>query len=387
MSGSFKIAKLFGIDVFVHWSFFLLLLWIGWSTSRSGGDAAQVLVGLATVLALFGCVVLHELGHALTARRFGIGTTDITLLPIGGVARLERMPKNPVQEFWVAIAGPAVNVAIAAVLLVVMVLLGRSNFASADALTGNSILANLFTINLVLVIFNMLPAFPMDGGRVLRALLAMKMNYVSATETAALVGKLMAVLFAVIGIYANPLLLFIALFVFLGASGEVRMAKMGEWIGNLTVDKAMMTQFRTFSPDEPLASVVDELISGSQVDFPVCQEGHFVGMFRRSDLPGAIETHGHESTIANLIDRDCLTATPDGSLEHLVSKMQSTGVGSVPVLQGDRVVGLVSQENINELVMIRSAAANHRDQVRDRQSAGQPNSTPVRDASSTNTVV
>lgn len=358
MKGSLRIAKLFGIDVFLHWTFSLLLLWIAGSAIARGATAYEAVVGIVTVLALFVCVVLHELGHALTARRYGIGTSDITLLPIGGVARLERMPKNPYQEFWVAVAGPAVNVVIAALLFGIMLLMGQSTFASSDVLAGQSILANLFTINIVLVIFNLLPAFPMDGGRVLRALLAMRFPYLKATQIAASVGQFMAVLFALLGLMGNPFLFLIALFVFVGAGGEVRMAQLGELIGNLKVAHGMMTRFRTLSPGDTLQTVSDEILAGHQYDFPVCDDGRYLGMFCREQLSEAITEHGVEYPIASLVQRDQMTTHRDENLEHLAGEMQAKGVSTVPVLDQERIVGLISMENINELVMIRSARAN-----------------------------
>jgi Zn-dependent protease len=318
----------------------------------------EAFVGLVTVSALFVCVVLHELGHALTARRFGIGTSDITLLPIGGVARLERMPKKPSQEFWVAVAGPAVNVVIAAVLLGIMLLIGQEQIASANLLSGQSILANLFTINVVLVIFNMLPAFPMDGGRVLRSLLAMKLPYLQATQIAARVGQMMAVMFALLGLLGNPFLFLIALFVFVGAGGEVRMAQLGELIGNLRVAHGMMTRFRTLTVDDTLQTVSDEILAGHQYDFPVCRDGRYIGMFCRDQLGEAISEHGTEYPIETLVKTDQLTTHRDANLEHLASEMQSKNVSTAAVLDGEQVVGVISLENINELVMIRSARAN-----------------------------
>lgn len=358
MKGSIQIAKLFGIDVFLHWTFSLLLVWIGGAAIARGASLFEALVGITTVCALFVCVVLHELGHALTARRFGIGTSDITLLPIGGVARLERMPKKPSQEFWVAVAGPAVNVVIAVVLLAVMLIVGQNQIASNDILTGQSILANLFTINVVLVIFNMLPAFPMDGGRVLRALLAMKLPYLKATQIAARVGQMMAVLFALLGLLYNPMLFLIALFVFVGAGGEVRMAQLGELIGNLRVSHGMMTRFRTLSVDDTLQTVSDEILAGHQYDFPVCEhDGRYTGMFCRDQLGEAISEHGTAFPIRQLVKADQMTTHRDANLEHLAAEMQSKGVSTVAVLDGDQVVGVISIENINELVMIRSARA------------------------------
>jgi Zn-dependent protease len=225
MSGSWRIGRLFGIDLFVHWTFFLLLGWVAWSHYAAHYDWLETLMGVAFILALFAIVVMHELGHALAARQFGVRTRDILLLPIGGVARLEHIPENPRQELVIALAGPAVNVVLAASLLVGLSMSSGIMQVSEAARVGGAFLSQLFWVNVSLALFNMLPAFPMDGGRVLRALLAMRMDYVRATQTAAAVGQTMAVVLAIIGVFYNPFLIFIAIFVWLGAGAEAYMVQ------------------------------------------------------------------------------------------------------------------------------------------------------------------
>jgi len=220
MRWSYRIARVSGIDVKIHVTFLLLLGWFGWLSWEEGGiPAAAEAVGF--ILLLFLCVLLHEFGHALAARMYGIRTPDITLLPIGGVARLERMPEKPSQELVVAVAGPAVNVVIALVLFLVLAAKFRlSDLMSLDRLDGD-VLANLLSVNIMLIAFNAIPAFPMDGGRVLRALLAMKFDYLTATTVAARIGQGIAVLFLVAGFFGSPMLMFIAAFVFMGAQQEL----------------------------------------------------------------------------------------------------------------------------------------------------------------------
>jgi Zn-dependent protease len=212
--GSWKIGTIKGIGIYLHWTFAVLIGWVFLSGVLGGASAGATVATLVFLAAVFGCVVLHELGHALTARRFGIGTRDITLLPIGGVANLERMPERPLQELLVSLAGPAVNVVIAAGLFVLIGLFGRS-----------ALLVNLLYVNLIMVIFNLLPAFPMDGGRVLRAFLTMRAGFLRATETAVKVGKFVAIVLGVIGLFSNVMLAFIALFVYFGADQELQMAR------------------------------------------------------------------------------------------------------------------------------------------------------------------
>ena len=230
-----RLGAPFGIPVYLHWTFLALLGFVAISQTIASGSLAAAFGGVLFVSVIFACVVLHEFGHALAARRYGIGTRDVTLLPIGGVARLERMPEDPRQELVVALAGPAVNVAIAGLLGIWLFLTG---FATADglSLTGGSFAARLLSVNLALVAFNMLPAFPMDGGRVLRALLAQRTSYVQATDLAATIGRGMAVLFGIAGLLWNPMLILIALFVWFGAGQEAAMvrsrAAFGGWRGS-----------------------------------------------------------------------------------------------------------------------------------------------------------
>jgi Zn-dependent protease len=218
MTGSLRLGTFSGIPVFVHWTFLLLLGFVALSQLVVSGSIAVAMSGVALVAVIFGCVVLHEFGHALAARRYGIGTRDVTLLPIGGIARLDRMPHSPKQELRVALAGPAVNLAIAG-------LLGVWLFLASPGMTGGSFAARLLSVNLALAVFNMLPAFPMDGGRVLRALLAQRIGHFEATEVAAKIGRGVAVVFGIIGLLWNPMLILIALFVWFGAGQEAAMAR------------------------------------------------------------------------------------------------------------------------------------------------------------------
>ncbi|RYD40890.1 MAG: site-2 protease family protein, partial [Verrucomicrobiaceae bacterium] len=228
MKWSVRLGRFFGIDVFLHFTFLLFFAWLGYGAYvRSGHNMVETLHTIALLAGVFTCVILHEYGHALTARRFGVGTHDITLLPIGGVARLERMPANPRQELLVAIAGPAVNLAIILLILAWLIIRGEPFFQSHTAVVPGTFLRALLFFNGMMICFNLLPAFPMDGGRVLRALLAMRMPYAKATRAAATVGQGMAVLFALYGLM-NPehyMILFIALFVWIGASNEAEDAE------------------------------------------------------------------------------------------------------------------------------------------------------------------
>src|SRR5215211_3263763 len=269
MKWQWKLGTFAGIDVFVHSTFLLLIGWIGYRHWLDYGTLAKVAEGILFILALFLCVVLHEYGHALTARRYGIKTRDITLYPIGGVARLERMPDKPIEELWVALMGPAVNVVIAAIIFVYLYL-SRGLVPMTDlTVASGSFAARLMAVNISLVLFNLIPAFPMDGGRVLRALLAMRMDYVRATQIAANIGQGLAFVLGFIGLFNNPFLLFIAFFVWIGASQEASMVQMKNSVSGIPVTRAMLTDFKTLSPRDTLSQVVGLILAGSQHDFPV----------------------------------------------------------------------------------------------------------------------
>src|SRR5947208_95459 len=249
MSWSLPIFRVAGIQLRIHITFLLLIVWLAFGYYAQGGSAVA-LSRVLFVLLLFLCVVLNGFGHAFAAKAFGINTPDITLLPIGGVARLERMPEEPVQELIIAVAGPLVNVVIALGLFVAG---GSQVLLNPASLEGGTLIAQLFVINIMLVLFNLLPAFPMDGGRVLRALLATRMSYARATQVAATVGQGFAFIFGFMGLFGpNPFLLFIALFVYIGASQEAALAQMKDVSRRFPVSSAMVREFRTLSEDATL---------------------------------------------------------------------------------------------------------------------------------------
>lgn len=364
MKWSLSLGRVAGIRVQIHVTFLALLAWIAiseWSTRHSAAAAGM---GVLFVLALFTCVVLHEFGHALTAKRYGIVTRDITLLPIGGVARLERMPDKPSEELLVAIAGPLVNVVIATVLWAVLNVVGTppdlEAMAAADAgITAQTFVPRLLSVNVLLVAFNLLPAFPMDGGRVLRALLAMRMNYAVATARAAQVGKLFAALFAILGFFTNPFLIFIGLFVWLGATQESMAAQMKGALDGIPVSQAMLTDFRTLPPHAPLSQAVELLLAGSQQDFPVVDDRGIVGVLTRQTLLEALAHRGDGDAMARAVDsvmqRDVPVADAREMLDVALVRLQSAPARTMPVVSNGAMVGLLTMENVGEFVSIHSA--------------------------------
>ncbi len=356
MKWSWKIGRIAGIDVYMHATFLILLAWVGMSHWLARHDLGDVLNGVGFILALFGIVVLHELGHALTARRFGIRTRDITLLPIGGVARLERMPEDPKQELIVALAGPAVNVVLAAILYAVLVPAAALAGAREMQLVGGDFLAKLMYVNVALAVFNLIPAFPMDGGRVLRALLAMRMDYVRATQVAAHIGQGLAFVFGFIGLFTNPFLVFIALFVWMGAAGEAGMVQIKSALGGIPISRAMITDFRALSPRDTLARAVEHILAGFQQDFPVVDEtGRIVGVLTRADLMKALAQRGQTAPVAEVMQARFETADPGEMAEAVFARLQECNCHSLPVVREGRLVGIVTPDNVAEFLMIQEA--------------------------------
>jgi Zn-dependent protease/predicted transcriptional regulator len=355
MGTSWRIGRLAGIDVYVHPTFLLLLAWVGLEHYLAHGNWAEALYGLAFILALFGIVVLHELGHALMARRYGIRTRDITLLPIGGIARLERIPEDPRQELAVAIAGPAVNVVMASGIFLGLAL-GQGLAPMADALRiGGGLLQQLFWVNVWLVLFNMVPAFPMDGGRVLRALLAMRLDYVQATQIAASVGQVIALVFGILGLRYNVFLIFIALFVWLAGTQEAGLVQMRSALGSIPVMRAMITDFRALHPDDPLGRAVGYVLAGFQQDFPVVEDGRPVGVLTRNDLAAALGRHGPETLVGDVMQRDFATTDPREMLQTAFARLQDGHCRTLPVVAEGRLQGLLTADNLAEVLMIQEA--------------------------------
>lgn len=356
MKWSIHLGRMLGIDVFLHVTFLLLLGFIAVTHWLNHGSLAAVVGGVGFFVALFVCVLLHEYGHALAARRFGIATRDITLLPIGGVARLERMPDKPIQELWVALAGPAVNVVIAAALAVGLTLTGSWEPLSALSTTGGGFVERLLAVNVGLVLFNMIPAFPMDGGRVLRAVLALRLEYARATRIAATIGQGLAIAFGFAGLFSNPLLLFIAAFIWIGASQEAAATDMKAAIGGLPVREAMLTDFRTLSPDDTLGAATRLLIEGSQQDFPVVVEGRVAGVLSHARLFEILRERGEWTLVGEAMEREFRTLRPEEPLDGALFQAEP-GQTVMPVVRNGQLVGLITAENIGELMMIRAARA------------------------------
>lgn len=357
MKGRFKLFTVSGIDVFVHWTFSLLLLFIVFINYRSGHDAVHIIWTLAFVLVIFLIVTLHEFGHALAARRYNIKTKDITLLPIGGVARLESMPEKPFEEFVVAIAGPLVNVALAIVLYPFVTFPG-SEEAVVEAVSGinaDNFVFNLFLINIILAVFNLIPAFPMDGGRVLRALLSSRMERHKATYIAARVGQIIALFFIVMGFFVNPFLILIGFFVMMGAQAEAQQTKNNFLLKGSTLKDVLMRQYETLRDDDEIQVAVDMLLNGQTKNFLVLSGQRPVGTLNRDEIIKALSEKGKQELVRHAMNAKLQVFSPEDSVEQAYKKMMEEQVSLALVYAEENLLGVVDTENIVEFILVKSA--------------------------------
>lgn len=356
MKWSLNLGRIAGIKILVHWTFALLLGWVAFTEAQRGSDLPTTMLAIGFILAVFLCVVLHELGHALTARRYGINTKMITLLPIGGVASLERMPQDPKKELMIAVAGPAVNVVIAFILWLVLPSIGDS-FSEEFFLriTPANFFYLLLFVNVVLVVFNAIPAFPMDGGRVLRALLAFKLGRVRATQIAANLGQFLAIIFVFIGFMYNPFLILIGAFVFFGAYSENILVQHLDYLRGHSVREGMMTNFVTLAPTETVREALNKLLMGSEHEFVVEEEGAVVGTLTRSQLIQAVKEEQMQKPVMEIMSADVKTFNVQDKLSDAYTELQKTRVPLYPVLENGRLAGVINTDNINEFIMIKSA--------------------------------
>jgi len=352
---SFRLFTLAGIRIEVHVTFLLMVAWL--ALFQRGANPAFLTLG--ELLLLFLCVLLHELGHALAARRFGIHTREIVLLPIGGVARLERMPEKPAQEVVVALAGPGVNVILATALAAVLAARGVTA-EQALARADQGPVEFLLLANLAMLVFNLVPAFPMDGGRVLRAVLAMTMPYARATRIASQVGQGFALLFAVYGVISrSPVMVFIALFVFMAAGEERALVQTRASLAGMPVSAAMVTAFLSIETRHELQHAVDLMLAGDQQDFPVLEGGRYLGMLARKELIQGLREQGPTAPVGRIVRVDVEPVEASWPLERALQAMRAGRHASVPVVMRGQLVGLLTLENVSELLMVQEARQRH----------------------------
>jgi Zn-dependent protease/CBS domain-containing protein len=356
MPWSLTIGSVAGTAVRIHATFLLFLVWI-WAAYYRQGGAEAAWQGVVFVSLLFLCVLLHEFGHVFAARRYGVKTRDVTLWPFGGIASLERIPEKPMEELVVAVAGPAVNVVIAALLILVLgATVNAQDLAQIDD-PKIGMIAKLAGANIFLVIFNMIPAFPMDGGRVLRALLALKLGFARATDVAASIGQRLAVAMGLIGIFTNPMLVVIAIFVFLAASGEAGHAQLREVSRGALVADAMITKFESLGLQATVGDAVEALLRTTQRDFPVVDgSGRLHGVLTRDAMIRALKEHGPSAPVLEAMQAEVPTIAARAMLETAVKLLNESRAPVIGVTDRDgRLVGLLTPENLGEMMMVRAA--------------------------------
>jgi Zn-dependent protease/CBS domain-containing protein len=360
MSWSIRLFRVKGIEIKVHLTFVLILVWAAyhWGVSLGEGPAGAV-YGMVVISLLFACVIVHELAHSLTAMHYGVKVQGITLLPIGGISQMEEMPKKPKEELLMALAGPMTNVIIAAILLAIAIPLNlRAGLSAAElnrvmsAPSWTGLVSYLAIANVALAVFNLLPAYPMDGGRVLRSILALRMDHAKATAWAVNIGQGMAWLMGLAGALTGAwTLVIIAVFIYLGAGQEGRMIEVKNVLEGLQVRQAMTPEIASLSPRARISEAVDHILHGFQTDFPVVEDGRLVGFLTEVDLVSALKETGPETAVKQVMRTDVEPAHPDEPLFEAQMRMGRMRLRALPVVEGGRIVGLISSQDVSEAVL------------------------------------
>lgn len=354
---SLYLGKVGGVKIFIHWTFIFLISWILISNFQEGKNLLNGLYTIAFVLSVFVCVVLHELGHAFAARHFKYKTKDIIILPIGGMARMDELPENPKHELIVSIAGPVVNFLIA--LCLYPVIFWYVRIPAIFSILFNSpdtFLVSLFIVNISLALFNLLPAFPMDGGRVFRAVLSFFIDRVKATSIAARTGQVLAVGFFFIGIFYNPLLAFAGIFIFIIAQAENEYVKSKSILHNYTVRDVMMRKYYSLDAFDTIEDAVKGLLDVQITDFLIIEKGRVIGTLNREGIIRGLSAKGKESSVLYVMNTKVVFLSPEMPLDKVFHQFNSNGHTLCPVIENNEVIGVVDANNILEFIMVRSIA-------------------------------
>ena len=354
---SLHLGKPFGIQVSVHWTFSLLIVWIVVISINRGLATDQILMHILFIFALFACVVLHEFGHSLVAIRFGGKVESITLLPIGGMANMSKMPEKPREEFLVSAAGPAVNVVIAALLWLYIAFAHPVGIEEMEfeTITLNNFPIMLLAANLFIVAFNLIPAFPMDGGRLFRSALSIKMSRLKATQIAKDIGQVFAVIFIVAGLFINPFLIIIGFFVLLGAKGEHEMIKYQDILKNYTVEDVLKKDYAGLGAEDTLGKAAEELVHISDRGFVITSDGSYAGILTRNDLVKGLSTHGRDGQVKEVMSKDLESVDAELPLFEAYINLRKSRLEIVPVMKNDEFAGILDLENVNDFLLIQKA--------------------------------
>jgi len=366
MGDSFPLLTVRGIVIRMHITFPLILVWAVLQFGVfTGQGVSGAVFGIIVMLLLFTIVVLHELGHSLAAQHYGVPVNEIVLLPIGGVAQLQRIPEKPVQELVIAIAGPLVNIGIAILLYLAHRLFGIGGVSAGDPmrlLMGvgrggiNAIFDYIFALNLFLAIFNLIPAFPMDGGRVLRALLAIRLDYARATAIAVTIGQALALLAGLWGFLGGDFfLIIIAIFVYMGAGQEGQLVQLRRVLGNLLVERAYSRQARALNPHSTLQEAVDLTLTTFQSDFPVCDGEQLVGLLTYRRLVESLNQRSSDTPVREVMLTDVKPVSPKDSMFDAQQRMGEEQLDALPVVQDGRFLGLLTSRDVGEVYRLASS--------------------------------
>ncbi|MDI5894547.1 MULTISPECIES: site-2 protease family protein [Flavobacterium] len=361
MKGSFKLGKVSGIGIFIHWTFTLLILFIIFMNYKSGQNVTQIIWSVVFILCIFVTVLLHELGHALAAKNYNIKTKDITLLPIGGLARLERLPEKPSEELIVAFAGPLVNITLAFITGIFITIPDTSEQLMAELSNGvnaNNFFLNFFLVNFWLALFNLIPAFPMDGGRILRALLSFKLQRHVATRISARIGQLLAMGFIIFGFFTSPILVFIGIFVIIGAQVEADYTESKFILKGFKVHDVVMKQYPTIDANDTVKTAVELVLDSQNKNFLITEEGIPVGTLNRDQIIMALSKKGDDEFIYNVMDRNLVYLDSDSLLEKVFELIQLNKSRLMLVMENNKVVGILDVENLMEFLLINEVKIN-----------------------------
>jgi Zn-dependent protease/CBS domain-containing protein len=354
MGWSLSIGKIFGINLRIHMTFFLLLVFIFASVYHEHG-INEAMLAVFFICAVFACVVIHEVGHSLFAKRFGKTPKSITLLPIGGIAAIEEMPDKPMQEVMMAIVGPIINLVIAGIIYAIVGRWTGIGFPNLFPDSAQSFFAGLIGINIVLAIFNLTPAFPMDGGRVLRGILAIRMEYLKATAVAVIIGQSISIFFIFFGLFYNWWLALIGIFLYIGAGNERHQVILHSLLNKVPVSEAMATEFHVLRPDAPLSEALEHFHHGCHQDFPVIGDFGLEGILTRDRILASIHEKGLNVPVSQVMDRDFATVQPDSSLDNVYKTLLAKSKNAVAVVDGGQVKGIVCMDDLSRYFVIRAA--------------------------------
>jgi len=354
MQWSYNFGKIFGINFRIHVTFLLLLLFIFISGLFQRGFEEAV-TSVLFICAVFACVLIHEIGHSLIARRYGKEAKSITLLPIGGVATMEEMPEKPSQEIAMSIVGPFINLAIAAILYLFVGAWAGVGVPNLYPDSVGAFFAGLIGVNIILAVFNLIPAFPMDGGRVLRGFLALNMDYVKATSIAVFIGQGVSLFFIFFGIFFNWWLALIGLFLYIGAGSENQHVMLRAVLHRVPASEAMTTDFRSLRPDETLSRALEHVYHGCQEDFPVVGDKGIEGVLTHNRIISAIHERGTEVPVSEVMDRNFVSVDSRTLLDEVYHKLLSNNKTAMLIQDGGQLKGMLCLRGISRYMMIQSA--------------------------------